>query len=461
MKKKLGFWSIVLLCINSIIGSGIFISPGSVVTMAGDKTPLIYGMAAVFAIVLALTFASAAKYVSKSGAAYAYTTAAFGENVGFYVGLTRFVAAGIAWGVMATSVIKTVLSIFGMDNTSFTNITVGFILLMVILLGINLFGPRLFEIINNFSTIGKILALVTAISAGLYIIISSGVNHLSDIHLFTTASGEPLIPQMNRSIFVTATIAAFYAFTGFESVASGSEDMEEPEKNLPRAIPLAILIIAAIYIGIVATALMVNPKAMIETKEVVALVAVYNNVWIQKIILYGALISMFGINVAASFHTPRVLEAMAKKKQMPVIFSKRTSSDFPLNAFLVTFVLAIVMPMVFQYNMTSIIILSSVSRFIQFLTVPIGVIFFYYGKQEGEVLPTAKKNFVMDVFIPALAFILSVFLLVQFNWKGQFTTVDANQQAHVNIVAILTMIIGYVVLPFVFYLVNRNKKVND
>lgn len=64
-KSKLGFWSIVLLAINSIIGSGIFLTPGAVVTMVGEKAPLAYLGAALLAAALAITFAVAAKYVTK------------------------------------------------------------------------------------------------------------------------------------------------------------------------------------------------------------------------------------------------------------------------------------------------------------------------------------------------------------------------------------------------------------
>lgn len=109
--QKLGFWSIVLLTINSIIGTGIFLSPGSVVKQVGSYAPLAYLCAAGFAVILALSFASASRYVVKSGAAYAYVEAAFGENAGLYIGITRFVSASIAWGVMATGVVKTVLQI--------------------------------------------------------------------------------------------------------------------------------------------------------------------------------------------------------------------------------------------------------------------------------------------------------------------------------------------------------------
>ena len=131
-KTKLGFWSIVLLAINSIIGSGIFLTPGSVVSMVGSKAPLAYFLAALFAATLAITFAAAAKYVNKSGAAYSYAKAAYGENMGFYMGVVRFFSASVAWGVMAVGVIRSTYSIFGW-NQSFGNITLGFVVLMLII----------------------------------------------------------------------------------------------------------------------------------------------------------------------------------------------------------------------------------------------------------------------------------------------------------------------------------------
>lgn len=458
MKKKLGFWSIVLLAVNAIIGSGIFLSPGSVVTLAGTKTAWVYLTAALFAAVLAITFAAAAKYVTKSGAAYAYAKAAFGENVGFYVGITRFVAASIAWGVLETGVVKTVLSIFGLDSTDFWLVTYGFIGLMIVLLLIHLLGAKVFEFINNLSTLGKLFALVTTIIAGIYLLISTGQNHFADINLLKNAAGQPLIAPMNTSIFVTATIAAFYAFTGFESVASGSEDMQEPQKNLPKAIPLAILIIAAIYIGIVLVAMVLNPKAIVETKEVVALVAIFDNVIIRNIILYGALISMFGINVAASFLTPRVLEAMANENQIPQWFAKRTSKDFPLRAFMITALIAIVIPMAFKYNMTSIIVLSSISRFVQYLVVPVGVICFFYGKNAEPVLENVSKNWLTDVLLPFISVGLTGFLLIKFDWVGQFTLPDVAGKAHANWYAIIAMVIGYLILPAVLFAMTKKEK---
>lgn len=451
--KKLGFWSIVLLTINSIIGSGIFLSPGSVVKMSGKYAPFIYLAAAAFAAVLAITFASSAKYVSKGGASYAYTKAAFGDNWGLYIGITRFFSAAIAWGVMATGVVKTMLNIFGADSTNFNYITAGFIILMTILFIINVCGTRILELVSNISTIGKLLALVTAIVAGLILVITTGQNNFSQVETVTADVAN----NMDLGTIVMAVIAAFYAFTGFESVASGSEDMEQPEKNLPKAIPLGIVIIAVIYFGIVLVSMMIDPVAMVNTKEVVALVAIFKNHIVRSIILYGSLISMFGINVAASFHTPRIIESMANENQVPKIFAKRTDKGFPLFSMVITAVLAIILPIAFKYHMGSIMIISAIARFAQFIVVPLALIWFYYGKNKQEVVSGVKKNFFTDVIIPVIALLLTIVLLAKFSWVKQFT-VENNGVLAPNYLAIVSMFIGYVLVPLFVYFYNNKHK---
>ena len=455
--QKMNFWSIVLLTINSIIGTGIFLSPGAVAKLVGSKAAMIYLAAAAFAAVLAVTFAAASKYVVKSGAAYAYSKAAFGDEVSSYVGITRVVSASIAWGVMATGVVKTTLSIFGKDSSDMKTVTIGFITLMLILLIINLIGTKLLTLISNISTIGKVGALTITIIAGICILIFSGGSHIEEMNLLKDAEGNNLIPTFTTSVFVTALIGAFYAFTGFESVASGSADMEEPEKNLPRAIPLAIVIIACIYFGIVFVSMYIDPVAMVTSKEPVVLASIFKNQLLQKIIIIGALMSMFGINVAASFHTPRVFEAMANEKQIPEFFARRTKGGLPLTSFLLTAIIAVVIPLAFNYNMSGIIIISSISRFIQFVIVPLAVISFFYGKNKEEVLQ-ANKSFMMDVIVPIIALLLTVLLLVKFNWAQQFSNKLDDGTTTLNIKAVVSMVIGYVILPICLRIYMRGKK---
>ncbi|WP_278390364.1 APC family permease [Lactobacillus acetotolerans] len=457
---KLGFWSIVFLAINSIIGSGIFLTPGSVVSQAGSKSLLVYLIAAIFASILAISFAAASKYVTKSGAAYAYSKAAFGDKVGFYMGVLRYFSASVAWGVMAVGVIKSTISIFGGDPNNTLSVTIGFLILMALITLINLFGQKVVKYVMNLATIGKLAALVLIIVAGVVLLITTGVSHNLNTVDQITQNGQKIVPTLTTTGFVMAIVSAFYAFTGFESVASGSEDMKEPEKNLPRAIPLAILVIAAIYIGVVAVVMLVNPRALMTTKQVVAIAAIFKNEILRDFILVGALVSMFGINVASSFNAPRILEAMARENQMSKALTKRTKNDFPIRTFFISVALAILIPMAFQYDMVNLITLSAMVRFLGFIVVPLAVIQFYRGKSKEKVLDAPKSAWT-DVIVPILSILLVVFLLVEYNWKVQFGIVVNGKVVGVNWYAIAMMIFGFIILPLIMFWISKSERKNE
>ena len=456
--SKLGFWSIVLLAINSIIGSGIFLTPGNVVQQAGSKALIVYFIAAIFASILAISFAAAAKYVTKSGAAYAYSKAAFGNNVGFYMGILRYFSASVAWGVMAVGVIKSTISIFGGNPNETMSVTIGFLILMAVITIINLFGQKVVKYVMNLATIGKLAALVLIIVAGVVLLIVSGASsNLSQV-VQITQNGQKIVPTLTTTGFVMAIVSAFYAFTGFESVASGSDDMKNPAKNLPRAIPLAIIVIAVIYIGVVAVAMMLDPKALMTTKQVVAIAAIFKNEILRDVILVGALVSMFGINVASSFNAPRILEAMARENQFSKALTKRTKNNFPIRTFFISVLLAILIPMAFEYNMVNLITLSAMVRFLGFIVVPLAVIKFYRGKTAEPVL-NAQKNVWTDIVVPILSIALVIFLLVEYNWKAQFGVVNAQGQVTgINWYAIAMMIFGFILLPLIMFTISRKDR---
>ena len=456
--SKLGFWSIVLLAINSIIGSGIFLTPGNVVQQAGSKALIVYFIAAIFASILAISFAAAAKYVTKSGAAYAYSKAAFGNNVGFYMGILRYFSASVAWGVMAVGVIKSTISIFGGNPNETMSVTIGFLILMAVITIINLFGQKVVKYVMNLATIGKLAALVLIIVAGVVLLIVSGASsNLSQVDKITQ-NGQKIVPTLTTTGFVMAIVSAFYAFTGFESVASGSDDMKNPAKNLPRAIPLAIIVIAVIYIGVVAVAMMLDPKALMTTKQVVAIAAIFKNEILRDVILVGALVSMFGINVASSFIAPRILEAMARENQFSKALTKRTKNNFPIRTFFISVLLAILIPMAFEYNMVNLITLSAMVRFLGFIVVPLAVIKFYRGKTAEPVL-NAQKNVWTDIVVPILSIALVIFLLVEYNWKAQFGVVNAQGQVTgINWYAIAMMIFGFILLPLIMFTISRKDR---
>ena len=197
---------------------------------------------------------------------------------------------------------------------------------------------------------------------------------------------------------------------------------------------------------LVATGIMIGPVAMVTSTSVVVLADVFQNAVIRNIVIIGAFVSMFGINVASSFHTPRLLEAMANRKQVLAVFAKRNSRDIPVNAFIITTVFAIVIPMAFSYDMKGIMIISTNARFVQFVLVPIAVIKFFYGKTVHETIEGVKKNFFTDVVVSVLSLALTVLLLVKFDWAGSFS-ITTETGTTLNCFAIVSMIIGYIIIP--------------
>lgn len=444
---KFGFWSLVLYTVNAVIGSGIFLTPGSVVKTSGAWTPLVYLAAGVLAGILSVTFAAAAKYVTGNGAYFAYIRVAFGEDLGFYAGITRFMAAAIAWGVMATAVTTTVLEVFGgAQAVTPGHITVGFVLLVALLFAVTVAGTRVTKWVSNVSTVGKIGALVLVMVAGLVVVVVSGQNHFADLAQLAGAPSSS-IPPMSTGVFVAAALTAFYAYTGFESVATASSEFQAPERNLPRAIPLGVLVVTLVYVGVLGIVLMVSPGSILASQETVALASVFTSPWVKGLIVVGALTSMFGINVSAAFSAPRVLEAMAEQHMLSPRLSRKSRLGVPVLSFVLTAAVALAVPMAFGYQMRGIMVISVVTRFIEFLAVPFAVIVFFLGRARHRT-EAAPRNVVTDVLLQVLAIAVSVFLLVEFDWAEQFSTTEGS----LNWWAVWAMVACYVFIPLALYI---------
>ena len=131
----------------------------------------------------------------------------------------------------------------------------------------------------------------------------------------------------------------------------------------------------------------------------------------------------------------------------------------PVASFVVTVAVAVIVPMAFRYDTADIMVISAMSRFVQFIVVPIGVILFFRGKAKNkqDILISAKKNLVTDVVIPLLALIMTFVLLYNFNWVGQFSiTTDIGSVP--NWWAIGAMVVGFVLFPL-SVIIYRERKV--
>lgn len=348
---KLGFCSVVMLGINSIIGAGIFLTPGEVIGLAGPFAPMAYVLAGIFAGVVAIVFATAARYVRTNGASYAYTTAAFGRRIGIYVGVTHAITASIAWGVGFFFRLDAVASGLPRQGLGRRRATVQCEDADVSRLYRRAVGHQPLRQPGDQVGQRNVNGRQGIRALGIHCRRAVDHHHPAREQLRngvvgiqrprTSLLGVAEIGKGTFSSMALATIVALYAFTGFESIANAAEEMDAPDRNLPRAIPIAIFSVGAIYLLTLTVAMLLGSNKIAASDDTVKLAAAIGNATFRTIIVVGALISMFGINVAASFGAPRLWTALADSGVLPTRLSRKNQYDVPMVSFAITASLAL------------------------------------------------------------------------------------------------------------------------
>lgn len=391
-KDKFGLWSIVLLGINSIIGTGIFLLPNRAYALMGPSSLLILLFDAFLAGCLALCFAEVAGFFSRNGGPYLYAKAAFGDFVGYEVGVLKLVVTIIAWAAMAVGF----ATALGAAFPFFAGDTMKNLIAAVLIGGLtimNIAGVKISKILNNLMTISKLVPLCVFIAVGLFFV--NGSN-------FT-----PFVPtHMADGAFANAAITMFFAYTGFEAIAVAAEDFKDPKKDLPRGIILTMIVVTIIYmlvvgisIGILGPDLAVD-KAPIQTAfgRAVGPVGAY-------FILLGTLFSMGGINLAESFIAPRACTSLAEDGMLPAFLNRRTSWGTPWASSVVVAILSILLA--WSGSFTTLAAISAVSRFTQYLPTVLSVIVFRRKWKDRE----RTYKIPGGIFVPVVAFLTSLWML--------------------------------------------------
>ena len=394
---KLGFWSIVLLGINAIIGSGIFGLPGEAYSNIGPASILILGFCMILAVSIALCFAEAGSWFDEDGGPYLYAKEAFGDFIGFEVGFMKWIVSMIAWATMANFFAVTLSSVWPQAADPLTkNIIIG---VLVIGLGaINLMGMKQSKKLNNIMTVGKLVPLILFIAVGIFFI--KGANFKPFL----------IIPQgqTTSSAFVAVSILLFYAFTGFESLAVAAKEMEDPKKNVPKALVMVMFVVSVVYVLVLAISIGVLGEGLRGAAKPVAddATKIMGPVG-GYIITVGTIISVGGINIASSIFTPRSAKALVDQGLMPKSMGKTNKNEAPYIAIIVSVIGTLIIA--WSGSFTTLSQISVVSRFIQYIPTCLAVLIFrkkYAGKEINFKIPGGA-------FVPIFAVIVSLILLVK------------------------------------------------
>lgn len=393
-KSKFGLYSIILLGINSVIGSGIFLLPGQVMALVGTGSILVYLFVTLVVGAIALCFAECAGIFSRNGAAYVYAKEAFGDFVGFEVGFMRWAVTIIAWATLIMGFLTALSAVWPAALTEpyksmmIVGITGGLGL-------VNILGINIMKHLNNMVTIAKLIPLILLIGVGVFFIHGSNLT--------------PMIPQeFHVDAFGAAALIIFFAFSGFETLAVAAEDMENPQKNLPIALMVVIAFTSVVYFLIQMIAMGTLGGSLATSAAPVADVADSilgpTGKWIVTI---GTLVSIGGINIAQSFTAPRSGVALAQDRMVPGVIAQNSRFGTPYIAILITVVLTILVALSGSFMQLAVI--SVISRFAEYLPTCMAVFVF----QRRKMNPNSFLAYPWNYVVPLVAIIPSVLLLME------------------------------------------------
>ena len=335
--KDLGLRDSVLLGVGFIIGSGIFLFPITMASMAGTYSLLSWVIGGVFTIVTGFCFAENASRIPKAGGLYSYAHQELGNTIGFLAGWSFWIGY---WLTISTETkALSLYSAFFLPISYFNDFSRLLIAtaVVIILTVINYRSVREGAETQDIFTIAKIIPLVIFIAVGVFLI------HPQNYYPLLPANAS-LAPAVGSAI-----ILALWAYLGVEIITVPDEEIKDAKRTVPRAILISVLIVMAIYLAVSATALGLAPWSNYVSSKT-PLADIFQNATqgtignIGGILLaIGGLISIIGSINAVVLGTSRVAYAMARDNLFPS-FLNHLHPRFrtPDRAMLLQFVLAMV-----------------------------------------------------------------------------------------------------------------------
>lgn len=295
--RTVGFWGLVAMCINAVVGSGVFLLPYESFKLLGPFSlwaPLLFAFPV---FILVLCFAEAASHFSQPGGAYLYARTAFGEFVGFETGWMNWIARTTSLASLSNGMALALALLFpgldeGLPRILIVTAVIG-ILAIIHLLGVKYGAASIYVF-----TAGKLIPLVG------FIIISLIVFKTNPIPASFTLPGP-------GTDWNGAVLFLLFLYAGFENLGVPAGEYKSPRRDLPFALMIGILCIAAIYVLAQLGAMATIPNLSDSKTPIASAAAVLIGPVGALIVTIGALLSMAGTNSGTMLEGSRMLYALS------------------------------------------------------------------------------------------------------------------------------------------------------
>jgi basic amino acid/polyamine antiporter, APA family len=315
---------LLYLFIGSVIGSGIFLTPGLILRELGGSVGyslLVWLLGGVLSLVGALTYAELAAANPEAGGLYCYIRDAFGRLPAFLYGWSLLlVIASATIAALAHAFTAYLQEIIPLS--AWGKIAVPLAMIAVVTF-VNIWGTRKSSDLQNVTTLIK-AGIIVVLGSILLILGFWRGNHAAEI---PAAIGSPLSGMALVSAFGFAMITVLWAYEGWQFGTYSAGEVENPQKSFPRAFLVGSLLLAGLYLfAVVAYLVALGPRAATASNTIAAAAATsVLGPWAGMLVAVAILISTFSSTNSVMLTAPRVFFAMANDN----LFFKKLAEVHP------------------------------------------------------------------------------------------------------------------------------------
>ncbi len=407
--KKLGLWMSTSLVVGNMIGAGVFLMPAALAAYGGIS---IFGwlFSAVGALLLAIIFSRLSKLVQdKNGGPYIYTKEGIGDFAGFLVAWGYWISIWVSNAAITIAFVSALSVFFPVLETNAVYAVLLGLGTIWFLTWINSRGVLESGKLQVITTLLKLIPLVLVIIGGIF--------------FFNIDNFTPFNPskETNMSaIAITATMT-LYAFLGVESATVPAENVENPERTIPKATMLGTIITTLVYVlstvvimGMIpADVLSKSPAPFADAMHIIA------GSWGRDLVAAGAAIAAFGALNGWMLIQGQIAMATSKDNLFPRIFRKENKKGVPVLGIVIGSILtSIVMLMNYSDGLVEqfkfIILLTTLCCLIPYLFTTAAYILILAKRK----IPNLK--WFPEVVLASLAFVYSLWAIYGSGEKAVF-----------------------------------------